>query len=111
MNGQTPLNSPGSLWRELRDHLERTGELLNQEIRSYPTPIARCDEQLTDLLERRSTVINELRRMDALGGPSLSRGDQIALIEAFIMSPGYAKDEAEARLKAHLAAGLRELSE
>jgi hypothetical protein len=48
----------------MRDRLEHTLTLLNQEIRSYPTPIARCDEQLTDLLERRSRVVDELRRLE-----------------------------------------------
>jgi hypothetical protein len=31
------------------------------EIRHYPTPIARCDEQLADLLERRARVLAALR--------------------------------------------------
>jgi len=30
---------------------------LNAEIRHYPTPIARCDEQLTALLDERSRLL------------------------------------------------------
>jgi len=30
---------------------------LSDEIRRYPTPIARCDEQLTELLERRARLL------------------------------------------------------
>jgi len=30
------------------------------EIRSYPTPIARCDVQLTALLEQRSALIQKI---------------------------------------------------
>jgi hypothetical protein len=30
---------------------------LTDEIRRYPTPIARCDEQLTELLERRARLL------------------------------------------------------
>jgi len=30
---------------------------LSREIRSYPTPIARCDEQLTALLDERSRLL------------------------------------------------------
>jgi hypothetical protein len=30
---------------------------LSEEIRNYPTPIARCDEQLTALIEERSRLL------------------------------------------------------
>ena len=33
---------------------------LSEEIRNYPTPIARCDEQLTALLEERSLLLSKL---------------------------------------------------
>jgi len=33
---------------------------LSEEIRNYPTPIARCDEQLTALLEERSLLCSRL---------------------------------------------------
>jgi len=36
---------------------------LSDEIRRYPTPIARCDEQLTELLERRARLIAESERV------------------------------------------------
>jgi len=32
---------------------------LSDEIRRYPTPIARCDEQLTELLERRARLLRD----------------------------------------------------
>jgi len=32
-------------------------EELSREIRSYPTPIARCDEQLAALLEERAMLL------------------------------------------------------
>jgi hypothetical protein len=35
---------------------------LSEEIRNYPTPIARCDVQLTTLIEERSALIEELKR-------------------------------------------------
>ena len=34
---------------------------LSAEIRHYPTPIARCDEQLAGLLEERSLLLRQLR--------------------------------------------------
>jgi prefoldin subunit 5 len=38
---------------------------LSDEIRHYPTPIARCDEQLTELVERRARLIAEKERVAA----------------------------------------------
>ena len=49
---------------ESRQALERRLAELSDEIRHYPTPIARCDEQLLDLLERRSLVLAELKRLE-----------------------------------------------
>ena len=37
-------------------------EQLSLEIRHYPGPIARCDEQLTGLIEERSRLLNELKK-------------------------------------------------
>jgi len=42
--------------------LERELAQLNEEIRTYPGPIARCDEQLPALLEQRSRLIEELNK-------------------------------------------------
>ena len=36
---------------------------LSDEIRRYPTPIARCDEQLTQLLERRARLLADKERV------------------------------------------------
>ena len=44
--------------------LKRRLAELSAEIRSYPTPIARCDEQLTALLEQRSALLYELRQAE-----------------------------------------------
>ena len=35
---------------------------LSDEIRHYPTPIARCDEQLRELLERRARLLADKER-------------------------------------------------
>ena len=40
--------------------LEQRLQELNREIRSYPTPIARCDEQLGALLEERAALISKI---------------------------------------------------
>ena len=43
------------------DELQQRIDRLSAEIRAYPTPIARCDEQLGALLEERARL-NEWRR-------------------------------------------------
>jgi hypothetical protein len=45
--------------------LDATIARLSDEIRHYPTPIARCDEQLTELLESRARLIAEKERVTA----------------------------------------------
>lgn len=42
--------------------IARRIEELSEEIRNYPTPIARCDEQLTGLIDERSRLLNEVRK-------------------------------------------------
>ncbi len=41
-------------------YLEQKLEELNEEIRHYPGPIARCDQHLPALLEERAKLIAEL---------------------------------------------------
>ena len=42
--------------------IERRIAELSAEIRNYPTPIARCDEQLTALIEERAILLEKLKR-------------------------------------------------
>ena len=44
----------------MRTELLRRIEELSREIRSYPTPIARCDEQLSGLIEERARLLRQL---------------------------------------------------
>jgi hypothetical protein len=43
-------------------YLQRKLEELNDQIRTYPGPIARCDEHLPALLEQRGLLIHELEK-------------------------------------------------
>ncbi len=47
----------------MRAELQRRIDELSREIRAYPTPIARCDEQLTQLLEARAGLLARLAAM------------------------------------------------
>ena len=44
--------------------LERRIAELTEEIRHYPTPIARCDQHLAALLEERDRLLQELRKQE-----------------------------------------------
>jgi hypothetical protein len=48
----------------IRAYLERRRAALNEEIRRYPTPIARCDVQLGGLLDERDAATRLLRDAD-----------------------------------------------
>ena len=48
-----------------RLQLERKFEELCAQVREYPTPIARCDEQLPALIEERTRVLEELKKYDS----------------------------------------------
>ena len=43
-------------------YLEQRIAELSREIRDYPTPIARCDEQLTALIEQRKDLVLSLEK-------------------------------------------------
>jgi len=51
-------------WRALRAHLQARASELAEEVRHYPGPIARCDEQLPALIEERARA-SELARLAA----------------------------------------------
>jgi chorismate mutase len=44
-------------------HLEQKLAALNEEIRNYPGPIARCDQHLPALLEERARLMAELQSL------------------------------------------------
>jgi chorismate mutase len=48
----------------MSESLERRLAELIEEIRRYPTPIARCDQHLAALLEERDRLIQELKEQN-----------------------------------------------
>jgi hypothetical protein len=95
-----------ALWKEIRDDLHRSKHAIGEEIRSYPTPIPRCDAQFNHLYEQQARLARELDRIAALAENSLKRGDYIELIERFVASAPYADDAAERQLRSRLKSGL-----
>lgn len=84
------------LCREIRAYLEQRGATLSEAVRSYPTPIARCDEQLPALLESRREVLRLLEESDG------------KLVAAFAAAAARWDDSAALSL---VAAAQRELQE
>jgi hypothetical protein len=50
-----------------RSELQRRIAELSEEIRSYPTPIARCDLHLPALLEERAALMEQLNLLEEQG--------------------------------------------
>jgi chromosome segregation ATPase len=53
---------------ETRARLTQRLRELNEEIRAYPQPIARCDAQLGGLVEERARLHEELERLGPADG-------------------------------------------
>jgi len=95
-----------SSWKEIRRELLRAKHLIDEEIRSYPTPIPRCDAQFNHLYEQQARLARELDRIGAHFEKSMGRGDYVRLIEDFIASAPYTDDGAERELRSRLGAEL-----
>jgi len=66
----------------VRALLEDERQRLQAEIRSYPTPIPRCDQQFNYLIAQRETLSAQLARLDAITPTAV--GDDGASWDAFI---------------------------
>src|SRR6266536_2123730 len=88
-----------SLWREIKDELRRSKRVIGEEIRSYPTPIPRCDAQFNHLYEQRARLARELTA-------AAESNDAPALVRAFAMSAPFGDSDDERQLRARAAAAL-----
>jgi hypothetical protein len=108
-SAEVALGALITAWAELRSHLERRSRELNEEVRHYPTPIARCDEQLTKLIEQRTSTAHSLKLVIDAGPAPADRGDRrwLAALEAFIAeAPAAVEDETEVAIRSRLRAAL-----
>lgn len=90
---------------EVRQALEASRRALETEVRLYPTPIPRCDEQFNHLYEQRSRVTALLGRL----GRALDEGDPGELVGAcaqFARLPAADQDSAGRRLRERMDAAL-----
>jgi hypothetical protein len=66
MSARPALESLSTLHARLGAELRARAATLAREVRDYPTPIARCDDQLSGLLERRGRVFRALEAIEAI---------------------------------------------
>jgi hypothetical protein len=71
-------------WLAARERLHQAYAALSEEVRAYPSPIARCDDQLPKLLERRAAVHREMLRADAQSPTQLDDGGYRALAARYL---------------------------
>ncbi len=73
-----------TLWVRVREHLDARLAELREEVRAYPTPIARCDDQLPKLLDRRAAAQRRARLAEDQVVEGFDDARFAALIEALI---------------------------
>jgi hypothetical protein len=90
----------------LEARLEQRFDELNDEIAHYPSPIARCDEQLTKLIEQRSECLGHLRAVRAIRATdaALDCGSSPPALVNLLRGYAYPEDAEERALVAHLKA-------
>ena len=89
-----------SLATEILDHLRGLKARIAEEIRSYPTPIPRCDAQFNHLYEQLGRLSRDLEAIE-------SRKSERAAAEAFVASKPYTDDPAERDFRSRVKTALR----
>ena len=98
-----------ALCSELKAYLALRSDELNNEIRNYPTPIARCDEQLTKLIEQRTRAAHQLKLVTELSRVPSGCAGNVAHehLRAFLMGPeAIGGDDVEMAIVSRLRAAL-----
>jgi hypothetical protein len=94
-------------WTMLRSRLEMRSRQLADEVRTYPRPIARCDEQLTKAIQERDAAWRCVRRandLDALRA-TLARDAWLTAVRDFLVNLA-TDDEATAAARDGVVAAL-----
>ena len=89
-----------TLAAEIMAHLHELRRRLSEEIRTYPTPIPRCDAQFNHVYEQLGRLSRDL---DAIEGAKSER----TAVEIFLASKMYTDDPSERDFRARVKAALR----
>jgi len=107
----TEIGDLEQLRREIREMLARVKTQIDRDIRSYPTPIPRCDAQFNYLHEQQGRLARELDHIGSAEGVPLRREDCLERIERFLASAPHGDEPAERELRARVKSRLLELAE
>jgi hypothetical protein len=93
--------------------LARRSAALMHEVAHYPTPIARCDEQLTGLIEQRTAALARLRSVSDLAAAAAQTPgrDWLAHVARWLEAYPAAEDADEAACVAHARAAANDVTE
>ena len=94
--------SLATLQREIAEHLRGLRKRLAEEVRSYPTPIPRCDAQFNHLYEQQGRLARDLDRFRA-------EAPTRKLIEHFVASAPYTDDPSERDFRSRIRGELSAL--
>jgi hypothetical protein len=111
LHGAEPGISP-AIQSEFKAYLEHLSRDLSEEVRLYPTPIARCDEQLTKLIEQRKQAFQLLHRVDKTGQADARPASRelLAAVQDFLGTPDFERNNAsEQTIRSHLKTALAKL--
>lgn len=95
-----------SLATELRDFVLRAKRALDDEIRSYPTPIPRCDAQFNHAYEQRARLAALLQRIGAAVDGTGDAGSLLSAMTEFAAVPATGESSEEKSLRARIADAL-----
>jgi len=96
-----------SLRTELRDFVLCAKRALDDDIRSYPTPIPRCDAQFNHAYEQRARLAALLQRIDASTEEADGAGALLSAMAEFATAPSTGESIEEKNLRARIADALR----
>ena len=101
---ETDMESLKSICDDIRQHVVSRKRLVDEEIRTYPTPIPRCDAQFNFLLDEQIKLSDLLRRLP-LAAENLPSDSYFEVIENFITS-SETNDDAELTFRSQVKARL-----
>jgi len=93
-------------WTQLRIQLESEKARIYQELGSYPSPIAACDQQFTHLLDEQRRILGELARLNEAAASSLTAEDPARQLDDFIQSSSCIGAETAQTIRVYLSEGL-----
>jgi len=106
MHVSADSNRLRSIAGELRDYVARVRASVDDEIRTYPTPIPRCDAQFNFVYEQRGRLTELLNLLDAELGGGDHPSQLASVVAGFVASSPLCESDEERDLRKRLAAAM-----